>query len=162
MLFRSIGRGIVAEAEYIQLESAALRLFERGTQLAASRGLILVDTKYEFGNYQGTVMLMDEIHTPDSSRYFYAEGYQERQNRGEQQKQLSKEFVREWLIEHHFMGKEGQAVPTMSDEFVALVTPRYIELFEQVTGMAFIPQDYHYADERMRQNIEVSLSVLMP
>ena len=156
-----IQRGIVSEADYIQLESAALRLFERGTQLAAARGLILVDTKYEFGNYKGTVMLMDEIHTPDSSRYFYAEGYQERQDRGEQQRQLSKEFVREWLIANHFMGKEGQSVPVMTDEFVETVTQRYIELFEQVTGTDFIRQDYTEASERIRRNIEACISSLM-
>ena len=156
-----IQRGIVSEADYIQLESAALRLFERGTELAAARGLILVDTKYEFGNYKGSVMLMDEIHTPDSSRYFYAEGYQDRQERGEQQRQLSKEFVREWLIANHFMGKEGQSVPVMTDEFVETVTQRYIELFEQVTGTDFIRQDYTESSERIRRNIEASISGLM-
>ncbi|MFM7731218.1 MAG: phosphoribosylaminoimidazolesuccinocarboxamide synthase, partial [Flavobacteriales bacterium] len=156
-----IQRGIVSEAEYVQLESAALRLFERGTALAAARGLILVDTKYEFGQYRGTIMLMDEIHTPDSSRYFYANGYQERQNKGEQQKQLSKEFVREWLIANHFMGKEGQTIPVMDDDFVKTITNRYIELFEQVTGTVFSPQDIQNADARMRKNVEDGLHQLL-
>lgn len=135
-----IARGIVSEADYAQLEKYTLTLFERGKQIAAKRGLILVDTKYEFGKIGDTIYLMDEIHTPDSSRYFYADGYEERQQKGERQKQLSKEFVREWLIENNFMGKEGQTVPAMSDEWINTISKRYIELYEQVIGEKFIPQ----------------------
>lgn len=156
-----IQRGIVSASDYAQLESAALRLFERGTALAASRGLILVDTKYEFGHFGGNILLMDEIHTPDSSRYFYADGYQERQNLGQQQRQLSKEFVREWLIAHHFMGKDGQVIPEMDDDFVKTITDRYVELYERVTGSVFEPQDMHDSDNRIYQNVENSLRQLM-
>lgn len=134
-------KGIVPEKEYLQMEQYTKALFEYGTQYAASRGLILVDTKYEFGKRGGEVMLMDEIHTPDSSRYFYADGYEERQRNGEQQKQLSKEFVREWLIANQFMGKEGQQVPEMTDEVVMNISNRYRELYEQVTGFVFQPDE---------------------
>lgn len=148
-----IAQGIVSEKEYTQIEKYALALFQKGTELAAAQGLILVDTKYEFGNLNGEILLMDEIHTPDSSRYFYADGYAERQANGEQQKQLSKEFVREWLIENGFMGKDGQQVPEMSDEFVAQVSARYIELYEKVTGLKFEKQDYNDALQRIERNI---------
>ncbi len=132
-----IKQGIVPEKEYQKLEEYAFKLFERGTEMAKDKGLILVDTKYEFGNKDGQIILLDEIHTPDSSRYFYADGYEERQQKGEQQKQLSKEFVREWLIENGFQGKQGQQVPEMTEDFVNLVSERYIELYEKITGKAF-------------------------
>jgi phosphoribosylaminoimidazole-succinocarboxamide synthase len=135
-----IKRGIVNEADYAQLEKYTLALFQRGREIAAKRGLILVDTKYEFGKIGDTIYLMDEIHTPDSSRYFYAEGYEERQARGEKQQQLSKEFVREWLIANNFMGKEGQTVPAMSDEWINTISGRYITLYEKVIGEPFRPQ----------------------
>lgn len=131
--------GLVTEKEWETISRYALALFERGKQLAARQGLILVDTKYEFGKIGDTVYLMDEIHTPDSSRYFYAEGFDERQEKGERQKQLSKEFVREWLIANNFMGKEGQTVPEMTDEWVNTISGRYIELYEKLTGRAFEP-----------------------
>jgi phosphoribosylaminoimidazole-succinocarboxamide synthase len=134
-----ISGGLVPAQDYAILEQYTLALFERGRQIAASRGLILVDTKYEFGKIGDTIYLMDEIHTPDSSRYFYADGFEERQAAGEKQQQLSKEFVREWLIAHNFMGKEGQTVPEMSDEWVAAISARYIELYEKVTGETFHP-----------------------
>jgi phosphoribosylaminoimidazole-succinocarboxamide synthase len=133
-----IAQGIVSENEYKQLEDCALKLFERGTAMADSRGLILVDTKYEFGNYQGKIYLIDEIHTPDSSRYFIKDGYEERQQKNEKQKQLSKEFVREWLIANDFQGKEGQQIPEMNTEWVAEISDRYIELYEKVSGIAFV------------------------
>ena len=136
-----IEEGLVPRPEWEQIKNYALALFERGKELALQHGLILADTKYEFGNRNGNIVLMDEIHTPDSSRYFYADGYKERQDKGEKQKQLSKEFVREWLIQNEFMGKEGQTVPDMSDEWVDTISSRYIELFEKVTGSAFKPQD---------------------
>ena len=148
-----IAQGIVSENDYIQLESYTRALFSRGTEIAASQGLILVDTKYEFGKRGDQILLMDEIHTPDSSRYFYAEGYSDRQAKGEQQRQLSKEFVREWLIENNFMGKEGQTVPEMSDEWINQISARYIELYEQVTGRTFERQDYANSDERMEQAV---------
>jgi phosphoribosylaminoimidazole-succinocarboxamide synthase len=135
-----IARGLVSESDYAEVERITQALFARGKALAAERGLILVDTKYEFGKIGDTIYLIDEIHTPDSSRYFYADGYAERQANGEAQKQLSKEFVREWLIDHDFMGKEGQQVPEMTDDFVQLVSDRYIELFEKITGQAFVKQ----------------------
>ena len=144
-----IAQGLVSENDYIQLESYTRALFSRGTEIAASQGLILVDTKYEFGKRGNQILLMDEIHTPDSSRYFYAEGYAERQASGEQQRQLSKEFVREWLIENNFMGKDGQTVPEMTDEWIGQISARYIELYEQVTGKKFEHQDYSHADSRM-------------
>jgi phosphoribosylaminoimidazole-succinocarboxamide synthase len=131
-------RGIVSEAEYVQLENYTRKLYERGTQLAAGCGLILVDTKYEFGKKDGKIYLIDEIHTPDSSRYFYLEGYNERQQAGQEQKQLSKEFVRQWLIENGFQGKEGQQIPEMTDAVVEVISNRYIELFENITGEKFV------------------------
>lgn len=152
-----IRQGIVSEEEYIILEKYTRALYQRGTEIAAAQGLILVDTKYEFGKRNGEILLMDEIHTPDSSRYFYKEGYEERQQRGEQQKQLSKEFVREWLIANNFMGKEGQTVPEMTDEYVNSVSERYIELYEQVTGKKFEKQDYTNALQRIERAV---LSVL--
>ncbi|HTI11289.1 MAG TPA: phosphoribosylaminoimidazolesuccinocarboxamide synthase [Puia sp.] len=135
-----IRRGLVGEADYSQLEKYTLALFQRGKEIAAKRGLILVDTKYEFGKIGDTIYLMDEIHTPDSSRYFYADGYEERQAKGERQQQLSKEFVREWLIANNFMGKEGQTVPEMSEEWIKTISGRYIELYEKVIGEPFRPQ----------------------
>jgi phosphoribosylaminoimidazole-succinocarboxamide synthase len=134
-----IAQGIVSLEHYEQLEKYTRALFARGTELAKKQGLILVDTKYEFGLFDNTITLMDEIHTPDSSRYFYAEGYSERQAANEPQRQLSKEFVREWLIENNFMGKEGQTVPEMSDEWIETIRKRYIELYEKVTGLVFKP-----------------------
>jgi len=133
-----IEQNLVTEDEWQQIENYALSLFERGRQIAAERKLILADTKYEFGKKDGKIFLMDEIHTPDSSRYFYAEGFEERQERSEKQKQLSKEFVREWLILNEFMGKEGQTVPEMTDEWVEIISNRYIDLYEAVTGEPFI------------------------
>ena len=134
-----IAQGIVGLEHYEQLEKYTRALFARGTELAKKQGLILVDTKYEFGLYNNEITLMDEIHTPDSSRYFYADGYQERQDANEPQKQLSKEFVREWLIANDFMGKEGQVVPEMSDEWIETIRKRYVELYEKVTGLVFEP-----------------------
>lgn len=148
-----IAQGIVSESDYKQLEYYTRQLFARGTEIAAKQGLILVDTKYEFGKRGDQILLMDEIHTPDSSRYFYAEGYAERQAKGEQQRQLSKEFVREWLIANNFMGKEGQTVPVMSDEWIEQISARYIELFEKVTGKTFERQDYANAEARMEQAV---------
>ncbi len=141
-----INRGIIERGTYEKLEQYALALFERGKQRAAARGLILVDTKYEFGFIGDTIYLIDEIHTPDSSRYFYADGFEERQAKGEAQKQLSKEFVREWLMENGFQGKEGQQVPTMTDEVVQAISERYIELYEQVSGKEFHKQSVAEAD----------------
>lgn len=137
-----IRQGIVSEGDYVQLEAYTRALFARGTEMAAKQGLILVDTKYEFGKVGDTIYLIDEIHTPDSSRYYYADGFEERQERGERQQQLSKEFVREWLMEHGFQGLEGQTMPEMPDDFVELVSKRYIELYEKVTGKSFEPS-YH-------------------
>ena len=134
-----VASGLATQNEWNKLSAFALKLFERGTQIASKRGLILVDTKYEFGKIGDDIYLMDEVHTPDSSRYFFTEGYKERQAKGERQPQLSKEFVREWLIENNFMGKEGQAVPIMSDEWVATISKRYIELYEKVIGEPFTP-----------------------
>ncbi len=136
-----IEKGLCTAEEWKILSDYALQLFARGKELAAKRGLILADTKYEFGKLNGEIVLMDEIHTPDSSRYFYADGFEERQQTGERQKQLSKEFVREWLIANNFMGKEGQTVPAMSDEWVNTISQRYIELYEKVIGEAFVPED---------------------
>ncbi len=132
-----VAQGLATAEEWDQLSDYTLRLFARGKEIAARQGLILVDTKYEFGKLGGQIVLMDEIHTPDSSRYFYADGFEERQQKGERQKQLSKEFVREWLIENNFMGKEGQTVPAMSDEWVGTISKRYIELYEKVIGQPF-------------------------
>jgi len=136
-----ITKSLATKEEWGILSKYTLQLFERGKAIAAKRGLILVDTKYEFGKIDDTIYLMDEIHTPDSSRYFYADGFEERQQKGERQKQLSKEFVREWLIANNFMGKEGQTVPEMSDEWVQTISNRYIELYEKVIGEKFVPQD---------------------
>lgn len=153
-----IAQGLVNEKEYIQLEKYTRALFQRGTELAAKQGLILVDTKYEFGRHAGVITLIDEVHTPDSSRYFYAEGYEERQAKGEQQKQLSKEFVRQWLISNGFQGKDGQVVPEMSDEFVASVSERYIELYEQITGEGFHKDDETQdIQSRIESNIKRAL-----
>lgn len=147
-------RNIVSEEEYFQLEEYTRKLFQRGTEIAAKRGLILVDTKYEFGKTKdGKIVLIDEIHTPDSSRYFYADGYQERQNTNEPQKQLSKEFVRQWLIENGFQGLEGQKVPEMSDEYIKTVSGRYIELYENITGETFIKADVSNIQNRIEQNV---------
>ena len=148
-----LGQNIVSEHEYVQLERYALALFERGTIMAAERGLILVDTKYEFGNLSGTVYLIDEVHTPDSSRYFYADVYETNQRAGQLQKQLSKEFVREWLITNGFQGKTGQTVPTMSDEWVAQISQRYIELYETVTGQSFQPANEADPLSRIETNV---------
>lgn len=149
-----IGQGLVAEADYLLLEQYTRALFQRGTEMAAERGLILVDTKYEFGKKGGELCVIDEIHTPDSSRYFYKDGYEERQSRGEHQKQLSKEFVREWLMAHGFQGLEGQLMPVMPDAFVEQISERYIELFEKVTGQAFQREDTGDIEERIRRNVE--------
>lgn len=149
-----IAKGIVSKEDYEQVEKYTRALFARGTEIAASKGLILVDTKYEFGKADGKVILMDEIHTPDSSRYFYADGYQEKFEKGEPQKQLSKEFVRQWLIENGFMGKEGQQVPEMTDEYCETVSQRYIELYEDITGKKFVP----CADENLAARIEKNVS----
>lgn len=151
-------QGICSQAEWNQLSRYALQLFARGKEIAAKQGLILVDTKYEFGKIGETIYLMDEIHTPDSSRYFYADGFEERQQNGERQKQLSKEFVREWLIENNFMGKEGQTVPDMSDEWINTISKRYIELYEKVIGEAFVPQEL--TDEETEQRIVTTLQTL--
>jgi phosphoribosylaminoimidazole-succinocarboxamide synthase len=151
-------QGIVAEADYIALEQYTLALFERGTHMAAEQGLILVDTKYEFGKLNGTIYLIDEIHTPDSSRYFYLDTYAENQAKGGPQKQLSKEFVREWLIENGFQGKEGQQVPAMNDEWIRTISERYIELFEKVTGKAFVKTESEDILRRIEENISRSLT----
>lgn len=149
-----LANGIVTEADYLILEKYTRALYQRGTEIAASRGLILVDTKYEFGKTKdGQIVLIDEIHTPDSSRYFYAEGYQERQNNNEEQKQLSKEFVRRWLIENGFQGKEGQQIPFMSDEYIETVSERYIELFENIIGEKFVKADISNINERIEKNV---------
>ena len=150
-----IASGLVSKEDYEQLEKYTLALFERGTQIAAQRGLILVDTKYEFGKYNGEITLIDEIHTPDSSRYFYAEGYEERQAKGEKQKQLSKEFVREWLMENGFQGKEGQKVPEMTDEIINQISQRYMELYEQIIGEKFIANQ---SEEDLEKRIERNIS----
>lgn len=148
-----IAKNIVPEAIYTQLEKHTRALFQRGTEMAAKQGLILVDTKYEFGIRNGEVILIDEIHTPDSSRYFYADGYEERQEKGEPQKQLSKEFVRQWLIEHNFQGLDGQQMPVMPDEFVETITERYIELYEHITGKEFQKADTDNIEERIYTNV---------
>ena len=155
-----IASGLVPADEYEQLERYTLALFERGTQIAAKRGLILVDTKYEFGRKDGKILLMDEIHTPDSSRYFYADGYEQRLARGEHQKQLSKEFVREWLMAGGFQGKEGQKVPEMTDEVVAGITDRYIELYEHLTGEKFLKGEDADPEARIAANIESFLKTI--
>ena len=149
-----LAKGIVSEEDYLVLEKYTLALFQRGTEIAASRGLILVDTKYEFGKtIDGKIVLIDEIHTPDSSRYFYTDGYQERQDKNEEQKQLSKEFVRRWLIENGFQGKEGQTIPNMTDEYIQTVSDRYIELFENIIGEKFIKADISDINSRIEKNV---------
>lgn len=153
-------KGIVSEVDYLVLEDFTRKLFERGTEIAAKRGLILVDTKYEFGKTkEGKIVLIDEIHTPDSSRYFYAEGYQERQDKGETQKQLSKEFVRQWLIENDFQGKDGQQIPKMSDEKIIEISNRYIELYEQITGETFIKASTENVLNRIEENVNSFLNI---
>ena len=151
-------QGLATPEEYEVLEKYTLALFKRGTEIAAERGLILVDTKYEFGKHNGTIYLMDEIHTPDSSRYFYSEGYQERFEKGEPQKQLSKEFVREWLMENGFQGKEGQKVPEMTPAVVEGITERYIELYEKITGHKFVKGEGTNVLKRIEDNV---LALLM-
>ena len=149
-----LAKGIVTEADYLVLENYTRALFQRGSEIAASRGLILVDTKYEFGKTkEGVIVLIDEIHTPDSSRYFYSEGYQERQDRGEEQKQLSKEFVRRWLIENGFQGQEGQQIPNMTDAYIEIVSERYIELYEKILGEKFVKADISNINERIEKNV---------
>ena len=155
-----IARGIVDKEDYEQLEAYTRALFERGTQMAAEKGLILVDTKYEFGKCDGKIILMDEIHTPDSSRYFYADGYEARLARGEHQKQLSKEFVREWLMANGFQGQEGQQVPEMTPEVVSGITDRYIELYEHITGVPFVKAEDPDPASRIEKNIEAFLKSL--
>ena len=152
-----IKKGLVSEDDYHQLENYTRSIFQRGTEMVAERGLILVDTKYEFGKADGRIYLIDEIHTPDSSRYFYSDGYQELQAKGEPQRQLSKEFVRKWLIENGFQGKEDQAIPVMSPDFVKSVSDRYIELYEHITGDKFIRQDNINPTERIEKNINEAL-----
>ncbi|MDQ6473068.1 phosphoribosylaminoimidazolesuccinocarboxamide synthase [Flavobacterium sp. LHD-80] len=149
-----LSKGIVSEEDYLVLEKYTRALFQRGTEIAASRGLILVDTKYEFGKTKdGVIVLIDEIHTPDSSRYFYADGYAERQAKGEEQKQLSKEFVRRWLIENGFQGQDGQQIPDMSDEYIESVSERYIELYENILGEKFVKADIDNIDKRIDKNV---------
>lgn len=151
-------RGIVSEEDYTALEQYTLRLFQKGSELAAQRDLILVDTKYEFGKHDGKIYLIDEVHTPDSSRYFYADGYEERQSKGEAQKQLSKEFVRQWLIENGFQGKEGQQIPNMTDDIVASISARYKELYQQVRGETLPSIDYSRMNQRIEQSILNSIN----
>ena len=153
-----LAKGLATPEEYALLEKYTLALFQRGTEIAAERGLILVDTKYEFGKHNGTIYLMDEIHTPDSSRYFYAEGYAERFEAGEPQKQLSKEFVREWLMDNGFQGKEGQQVPEMTPEIVKGISDRYIELYEAVTGETFCREEHDDLAERIETNVNAYLA----
>jgi len=148
-----IAQGIVSQEDYELLEKYTYALFQRGTELAAEKDLILVDTKYEFGKKDGKIYLIDEIHTPDSSRYFYADGYADRQSKGEAQKQLSKEFVRQWLIENGFQGLEGQTMPHMPDDFVELVSDRYIELYEKITGETFVKADVSNIESRIKENV---------
>ena len=156
-----IAKGLVSKAEYEKLEEYSLALFQRGTEMAAKQGLILVDTKYEFGKKDGEIFLIDEIHTPDSSRYFYADGYEERFAKGEQQRQLSKEFVREWLMEHGFQGKDGQQVPEMTDDFVNSVSERYIELYEKITGEKFVKDESGDVLGRIENNVKNMLARLV-
>ncbi|HEX3005976.1 MAG TPA: phosphoribosylaminoimidazolesuccinocarboxamide synthase [Bacteroidales bacterium] len=155
-----IAQGLVSKDEYELLEKYTHAIFERGSKIAADMGLILVDTKYEFGKKEGKIYLIDEIHTPDSSRYFYAEGYKERLAKGEQQRQLSKEFVRQWLIENNFQGKEGQVMPQMPDSFVNEITERYIELFENITGDKFFKTPLDNIQQRLENNIVSALKKL--
>jgi phosphoribosylaminoimidazole-succinocarboxamide synthase len=153
-----IKQGLTTKEEWSEIEQYALQLFEKGNEMARRQGLILADTKYEFGKKDGKVVLMDEIHTPDSSRYFYSEGFEERQRSGEKQKQLSKEFVREWLIQNEFMGKEGQIVPEMADEWVNIISQRYIELFEKITGTKFQPEKL--SEEEMYERVVAAMQRL--
>ena len=153
-----ITNGHVSEAIYSKMEAYTLALFQRGTEMALAQGLILVDTKYEFGILEGEVILIDEIHTPDSSRYFYAEGFEARQAKGEEQKQLSKEFVRQWLIENGFQGLDGQEIPFMPDEFVQIISERYIELYERITGKEFVKSDTSNITERINANVAAYLN----
>lgn len=153
-----LSRNLVAESDYKTLEDYTLKLYQKGTELAAARGLILVDTKYEFGKHDGKIYLIDEVHTPDSSRYFYKEGYSERQANGEVQKQLSKEFVRQWLIENGFQGKDGQQVPEMTDDIVKSISDRYKELYQQMTGKQLEPIDYSSLTERIEGSIVNSIN----
>lgn len=155
-----IARGIVSEEDYIQLEKYAHQLYKRGVEIARKQGLILVDTKYEFGKCDDQIYLMDEIHTPDSSRYFYADGYNERQQNGQPQKQLSKEFVRQWLMENGFQGKDGQQVPEMTDEVVKSISERYVELYEHITGEKFVYSDHGNIAERVQVNVQSALNNL--
>ena len=155
-----LSQGIITEKDYVLMENYTRKLFKRGTEMAAEKGLILVDTKYEFGKVNDEIILIDEIHTPDSSRYFYSQGYEERQEKGEVQKQLSKEFVRKWLIERNFQGKEGQIMPEMPDEFVNRISERYIELYENISGEKFVRSDTTNIEERIFKNISGFLSNL--
>ena len=155
-----IQKNLIPEAIYLQMENYTRALFQRGTEIAAKRGLILVDTKYEFGLRNGTVILIDEIHTPDSSRYFYSDGFNERQIKGEPQKQLSKEFVRQWLMENGFQGLEGQSMPNMPDEFVQTITDRYIELYERISGNTFVKSETSDIANRIQSNVENYLNKL--
>lgn len=154
-----LANGIVTESDYRTLEDYTLKLYNKGTQLAAKQGLILVDTKYEFGKHNNTIYLIDEVHTPDSSRYFYKEGYEARQKAGEPQKQLSKEFVRQWLIENGFQGKDGQKVPEMTDSIVESIAARYQELYQQMTGEKLAAIDYSKIEERIEQSINNSRAI---
>jgi phosphoribosylaminoimidazole-succinocarboxamide synthase len=156
-----IAKGLVSKEDYEKLEEYSMKLFLRGSEIAAQRGLILVDTKYEFGKINGEICLIDEIHTPDSSRYFYADGYQERFDKGEQQRQLSKEFVREWLMEHGFQGRQGDVLPEMTDEFVASVSDRYIELYEHITGEKFVRDTTEEVESRIEENVKNMLARLL-
>jgi len=156
-----LAKGIVSIADYTHLENFTQLLYQRGTEMAAERGLILVDTKYEFGKVGNEIFLIDEIHTPDSSRYFYADGYEGRQANNEPQKQLSKEFVRKWLIENGFQGKDGQSVPEMDQALVASISERYIELYEQITGDSFLKNDSNNVIERIEKNINTSINSLL-
>lgn len=156
-----LARGIVSEEDYLVLEAYTRALYQRGSEIAAERGLILVDTKYEFGKTkEGKIVLIDEIHTPDSSRYFYAEGYEERQAKEEPQKQLSKEFVRQWLISHGFQGKDGQQVPEMSDEYIQTISERYIELYEHILGEPFVKADVQDINQRIETNVLAFLATI--
>lgn len=155
-----LSRGLVSEAHYVQMEAYTRALFARGSEMAAAKDLILVDTKYEFGLLDGRVMLIDEVHTPDSSRYFYASGYADRQATGEPQRQLSKEFVRQWLIEHGFQGKEGQLIPTMDNGWIETISNRYIELYEAITGENFEKADNSFMHERVFANVSAALAKL--
>ncbi len=155
-----LSKGVVAEADYVQLEKYTQALFKRGTAIAAENGLILVDTKYEFGKADGTVFLIDEIHTPDSSRYFYKDGYHERQEKGGPQKQLSKEFVRKWLLDNGFSGQEGQQVPEMTKEIIQSISERYIELYEHITAVPFEKSDDQHLLSHVEKNINEAIAIL--